>query len=215
MVSLSRYAEERVQINPSIEVGCGVTPMKDNFPDILSSDIEPSPYADKQIDALSMPYLNDSLDSIFAINCFHHFSDKKLFLKESNRVLSNKGTLILLEPSVSFLARLTYPFLFKNETYDLNASLSSLYTSDPMRGANQAASFICFIKSKEEFLFKSGFHIEKIEHCKNSLAYIFSGGLNFPQLLPSRIVRLLIKLPLPDSLFSLHWIIKLRKTNLI
>ena len=114
MVELSRYSELRNKLRPSIELGCGVTPMSDNFPDIISSDIEENPYSKKIIDALSIPYENNSIDSIFALNCFHHFSNKHLFLKEALRVLSNEGTLVLLEPSYSLISRMIYPFLKKD-----------------------------------------------------------------------------------------------------
>ena len=99
-----------------LEIGCGVTPMKDNYPNIISSDIEKSPYADMVIDAVNLPFEGKSIRTIYAINCFHHISDKKKFLEESFRVLEDYGKLIILEPSFSILSLIVYPFLFKNET---------------------------------------------------------------------------------------------------
>ena len=213
MVSLSRYSEKRNQKLPAIELGCGVTPMKDNFGDVIASDIEPSPYADKIIDSLSMPFRSNSLDTIFAINCFHHFSSKQKFLEEARRVLALKGTIVLLEPSFSILSRLIYPFLFKEETYNIYSSIEELNTYDPMLEANQAASYICFEKYRKDFLHGSGFDIEKIEYCTNSLSYILCGGINFPQLAPLPIINFLTDIKLPPLIFSLHWIIVLRKKN--
>ena len=129
---------------PELEIGCGVTPMKDNFPNIIASDIEESPSADIIIDAINLPYSNKSLKTIYAINCFHHISNKRKFIKESFRVLSDKGRLILLEPSFSLISLIIYPFLFKDETYNIFSKINQLNTFDSMKGANQAASYICF-----------------------------------------------------------------------
>ena len=196
---------------PELEIGSGVTPMKDNFPNIISSDIESNPYSEMKIDAVNLPFNNNSLGNIYAVNTFHHISDKRKFIDECYRVLSNKGKLIILEPSYSLLASIIYPFLFRDETYKITDSIDDLKTCDPMIGANQAASYICFFKSKKEFLEGSGFNISKIYFCRNSISYLLSGGLNFLQLLPFFIIKKLMNINLPEKIFSLHWIIVLEK----
>tara|TARA_B100000886_G_scaffold307947_1_gene241303 strand:- start:8352 stop:9074 length:723 start_codon:yes stop_codon:yes gene_type:complete len=208
------YAKsKKVEINnlPELEIGCGVTPMKDNFPNIISSDIENSPSADLIIDAVNLPYSNKSLKTIYAINCFHHISNKKKFIDESFRVLNDKGRLILLEPSFSLLSLIVYPFLFKDETYNIFSSLKQLKTFDCMKGANQAASYICFKKYPNTFLKNSGFKLNTIFHCTNSFGYIFSGGLNFPELLPFKFIKRMMNINFLSFVFSLHWIIVLEK----
>lgn len=211
MVSFSIKNKKNEKKFPELEIGCGVTPMKDNFPNIIASDIEESPSADIIIDACNLPYKNKSLKTIYAINCFHHVANKKRFINESFRVLNDSGRLILLEPSFSFLSFCIYPFLFKNENYNIFSKISDLKTFNSMKGANQAASFICFKKYPNIFLKNTGFKIHRIEHCSNSLAYIFSGGLNFQSILPFFLIKRIMNINYLSSLLSLHWIIILEK----
>ena len=213
MVSFAMQKKGNGKKLPELEIGCGVTPMKDNFPKIIASDIEESPYADIIIDAVNLPYKNKSLKTIYAVNCFHHISNKKRFINESFRVLNDSGRLIILEPSFSLLSLCIYPFLFKNESYNIFSKIRELKTFDSMSGANQAASFICFKKYPNIFLKNTGFKVCKIEHCSNSLAYIFSGGLNFPRLLPFFFIKKIMNINFLSSILSLHWIIILEKQN--
>ena len=85
-------------------------------------------------------------------------------------------------------------------------------TTHPMIGANQASSYICFVKLKNKFLSETGFKLEKIEFCSNSNSYTLSGGLNFPQIEPFPLIKYTSNLKLFPKILSLHWIIKLRKT---
>ncbi len=210
MKSYSIHEDKKNNLK-ELEIGCGVTPMKDNYPNIISSDIEKSPYADLVIDAVNLPFEVKSIRTIYAVNCFHHISDKRKFLEESFRVLQDYGKLIILEPSFSLFSLIVYPFLFKNEIYNIFSSISQLKTIDPMKGANQAASFICFKKYPKIFLKGCGLKIQKIEHCTNSFAYIFSGGINFKELLPFKIIKRMMNIKFLSSFFSLHWIIVLEK----
>ena len=198
-------------ILPELELGCGVSPMKDIFPNIIASDIEESKLTDMNIDAVNLPFENKSLKTIYATNCFHHISDKRKFIDESYRVLSDKGRLIMLEPSFSLLSMLIYPFLFKDESYNIFSSINQLNTCDPMKGANQASSYICFAKNRKIFLKDSGFNVFEIFHCQNSFAYLFSGGINFQELLPYSLIKRMMKISFLSSIFSLHWIIVLQK----
>ncbi|WP_288255399.1 methyltransferase domain-containing protein [uncultured Prochlorococcus sp.] len=214
MVSFANSKKDNISDTlPALEIGCGVTPMKDNYPEIISSDIEETPVVDMVIDAINLPFDDNALKTIYAINCFHHISSKRKFIDESSRVLNEKGKLIMLEPSFSLLSFFLYPFLFRNESYNIFSSIDELDTFDPMKGANQAASYICFKKHPEFFLRNSDLKVSKIFHCKNSFAYILSGGINFPELLPYKYISKIMNMNLIGDLFSLHWIIVLEKRN--
>lgn len=211
MYQNSRLADNRDIKLKGLELGCGVTPMSDIYSDIISTDIEKSPLAEKIVDATNIPYEDQSFDSIFGVNVFHHISDKKKFLQEAKRVLTNKGTIVLLEPSYSLFSKAIYPYLFSTEYYDTTESIHNLNTYDPMEDANQAASYILFVKNKDIFLKDSGFILQNIDYCKNSFSFLLSGGLNFMQLAPFFIIKKLMNASRPYKIFSLHWIIVLRK----
>ena len=134
-------------------------------------------------------------------------------MQEAKRVLTKEGTIVLLEPSYSLFSRAIYPHLFNTEYYDTSESFDNLNTYDPMEDANQAASYILFVKNKEIFLKDSGFTIQKIVYCKNAFSFLLSGGLNFTQLAPFFIIKTLMNASRPFKIFSLHWIIVLRKID--
>jgi SAM-dependent methyltransferase len=43
--------------------------------------------------AVKIPFKNNSFDLIFCVNAIHHFPDKKRYIEESKRTLSNKGVI--------------------------------------------------------------------------------------------------------------------------
>lgn len=196
-----------------IEIGCGITPMKDNFPNIIASDILDSLCSDLVIDATNLSSLTGKFDIIFAVNSFHHISDKKEFLLQCRDKLQNNGKIVILEPADTFLSQILYPYLFKAESYSRSASLDSLKTEDPEIGANQAASYICFKRDSKNFLENTNLKLKTVNYCSNWLSFVLSGGTNFPSLAPIQLVKYLENKRILPRLLSLHWIIVLEKNG--
>lgn len=194
-----------------IEIGCGITPMKDNFPNIIASDILDNLCSDLVIDATDLSSLTGKFDIIFAVNSFHHISDKKEFLLQCRDKLQENGKIVILEPADTFLSQVLYPYLFKSESYSRTASLDSLKTEDPEIGANQAASYICFKRDSKKFLENTNLKIKKVRYCSNWLSFVLSGGTNFPSLAPMRIIKYLENKSILPRLLSLHWIIVIER----
>lgn len=199
-----------------LELGAGVAPMRDSFADVLATDIVDAVGLDMTIDAEHMALEPASVRVIFGQNCFHHFPHPELFFHELERVLVPGGGAILLEPAYGPFASFIYKRLFKSEGFDKEFPDWHTPASGPMHGANQALSYIVFIRDRAQFT--RDFPDLKIVHqqfCDNYLQYLYSGGLNFRQLLPDWALPALklkewLLTPLLPTL-ALHHIIVLRK----
>jgi hypothetical protein len=87
-----------------------------------------------------------------------------------------------------------------------------------MNGANQALSYIVFVRDRAEMERKHpSLKIVYEQRVGNYLKYIISGGLNFRQLLPDSLtgtVSFIEKLVWPfNRWFALHHIVVIRKSN--
>lgn len=194
-----------------LELGCGVTPMSDHYPNILSTDIEETECTSTVLDACNLGNQKQKYSAIYGVNCFHHISEKKKFFEQAGMALEPGGVVILLEPADTVFSRILYPHLFKIESYDTRASIDSLRTEDPVKGANQAASFICFKRDQSEFMKDLEFDLVQTVYLRNWLSFILCGGTNFPELAPYRLIRWLENKDLLTRVFALHWINVFRK----
>lgn len=169
-----------------IELGAGVAPIRDTFPEVLATDVVESEGLDLVINAHQMNFDPGSIRVFYGQNCFHHFSDPNKFFIEVERALVEGGGVILLEPYYGPLAAFLYKNLFKTEVFDTTASSWETFDTGPMSGANQALSYNIFIRDK--LIFEKKYPNLKIVHQElvpNYLKYFLSGGLNFRQILPN------------------------------
>lgn len=199
-----------------IELGAGIAPMRDSYPEVLATDIVFSPSLDRVLNAESMEIEENSARVFYGQNCFHHFPHPDLFFAELNRTLMPGGGAILIEPFYGPLSRFLYKRLFKSEGFDQNYKSWETPSTGPMNGANQALSYIVFIRDRDEFLRKNpNLEIVHMETCNNYIRYLTSGGLNFRQLLPDIFMpalKSLEKMLYPVRYFlALHHIIVIRK----
>lgn len=199
-----------------IEIGSGVAPIRDTFPDVLATDIVPGTGIDHVMDAEDMDLADSSVRALFGQNCFHHFPHPGRFFQELERVLVPGGGVVLLEPYHGPLAAFLYRRMFRTEGFDKHQSSWETPSAGPMNGANQALSYIVFVRDRT--LFEQRFPRLRIVHqetCNNYLMYLFSGGLNFRQLWPDRaspVLSLIQKLLSPlDRWLALHHVVVVRK----
>ena len=198
-----------------VELGSGIAPMRDSYPEVLATDILPSENLDLVINAEKMEFPDKSIRVLYGQNCFHHFTNPTEFFREAERVLVKGGGIILLEPYYGPFATFIYKRLFKTENFDKSLGWESP-TTGPMNGANQALSYIVFIRDQERFVKENP--TLRIVHqglVGNYLKYLLSGGLNFKKLCPDKLVNLIdilefIFSPL-NKIFALHHIIVIRK----
>jgi len=198
-----------------IEIGAGSSLIKDLMPDVETTDLVPYDGLDRVVDAMSMPYEDNTLRTIFAVHCFHHLPDPYKFLSELERTCAPGGGAVIIEPYYGPVASFLYKRLFSNEYFDKNGSATTAY-SGPMSEANQALSYIVFNRERKYFNLKHpNLEIVHSEPLTNYIRYLCSGGVNFRQLLPNFSIPALqlaegLLSPLA-SFLALHQIIVLRK----
>jgi len=199
-----------------IEVGAGVSPMRDSYPDVLATDIVRSDYLDRVLDAEQMDLPDDSVRVFYLQNSFHHFPHPDRFFSELERVVKPGGGAIMLEPYYGPFAGFLFKRLFRTEGYDKHALSWETPVSGPMNGANQAMSYVVFVRDRQVFEEKHPcLKVVRHELAGNYVRYLLSGGLNFRQLFPDACIPFLKRLefgliPL-NRWVALHHIIVLRK----
>jgi len=199
-----------------VEIGAGVSFFKKKYPEIISTDIKKAENLDMVVDALDMPFENSSVRAIYGINCFHHFPNPDLFFKELERTLELGCGCILIDPYYGFIAKRFYKKIFETETFDSTQKEWVNESLGYMNGANQALSYIVFVRDKKKFeeLYPN-LEIVLQKPLNNYLRYLLSGGLNFRQILPSffsPVIKLFEFIFIPvRSIFALHHIIVIRK----
>jgi hypothetical protein len=169
-----------------IELGAGVSMMRDFFPDVVITDVVPATHLDLVLDAQDMHDVKDhSVRAFFGIHCFHHLPDPDRFLSELGRTLVPGGGCILVEPYFGALARCIYPRLFATEGFDMRQPTWTQSAAGSMSNANQALSYVVFFRDRERFELKHPqlrviFHDQLTNYCR----YMLSGGLNFRSIVP-------------------------------
>ncbi|WP_339728439.1 methyltransferase domain-containing protein [uncultured Gimesia sp.] len=199
-----------------IEIGAGIAPMKDSYPQVLATDIVGNANTDKVLDAEAMDLENESVRVFYGQNCFHHFPHPDRFFEELDRTLVPGGGAIILEPYYGPFAAFLYKRLFKTEGFDKSFPSWETPSSGPMNGANQALSYLVFVRDRKEFERKHpSLSIVHEEVMSNYLKYLLSGGLNFRQLCPDILIPLVsfmewVISPL-NRFLSLHHIVVIQK----
>ena len=198
-----------------IEIGSGISFLNEYIPTLEKTDIKPDPALDRTLDAMNMDLPNSSTKLLIGINCFHHFPDAKKFFTECIRVLKPGGGVILIEPYYGVLSAILYKRLFKTESFDKNQK-GWILPQSAMIGANQALSYIVFVRDKKLFmdLFPE-LEIIEVAPLNNGIRYLVSGGLNFKQLFPNRLFSVfrVIEIVLTPIIYlwGLHQIVVIRK----
>jgi SAM-dependent methyltransferase len=202
----------------AIELGAGVAPMRDTYSDVLSTDIVLAPRLDVVMDAQRMALAAASVRVVYAQNSFHHFPDPERFLSELERVLAPGGGAIILEPYYGPAATFVYRRLFRTEGFEKEVPTWETPSSGPMHGANQALSYIVFVRDRARL--EGHFPSLRLIHREpvgNYLRYLCSGGLNFRQIVPDFATPLLRAIEWAASpcnrWLALHHVLVLKKID--
>jgi SAM-dependent methyltransferase len=199
-----------------LEIGAGSSPIKESFPDVLATDIVPGEGIDMAIDASNMDIADSSVRAVFAQNVFHHLPDPSKFFEELDRVLVPGGGAVFIEPYYGILASAVFKRISKYEHFNKLQEFWVSSANSPMSGANQALSYIVFIRDRLKFEKDfQNLEIVMIYPLNNYLRYLLSGGINFIQLAPNFLIPTLKGVekflsPL-NKIFALHYLVVIRK----
>ncbi len=196
-----------------LELGSGGSYLKQLCPRLITSDVEEG-VAERAIDARELPFEDASLRAIFITHVFHHIPDVDRFLREAQRTLVPGGVISMIEVPHTPFARFFFDH-FHPEPYDDRMPGWSFESSDAMMDANQALSWIVFVRDRVRF----GRECPKLELELMGwlpwFSYVLSGGVTRRNLVPGFLVpgvRLADRLLSPlDPLMALHWHVRVRK----
>ncbi len=105
---------------PTVELGSGIGKLKDFKSDAVTTDVEPTPWADAVVDAEALPYADGAVANLVLLDVFHHLADPARFLDEARRVLAPGGRVVIVDPYCSTVSTPIYK-RFHHERTDLSA----------------------------------------------------------------------------------------------
>jgi SAM-dependent methyltransferase len=174
----------------TVELGSGFAPLKARLPDLVATDVEPTPWADEVADAHDLPYADGSLANLVAVDVLHHLADPPRFFDEARRVLRPGGRVVAVEPYTSPLSGLAYR-LFHHEHTDAHVDpfrRDARVAADPLEG-NQALPTLLFFRHAEEFR-RRWPELRIVERQRFAfLLYPLSGGFSRRPLVPRALYR--------------------------
>jgi SAM-dependent methyltransferase len=175
---------------PTVELGSGFAPLKTRLPEIVATDVEPTPWVDEVADAHALPYGDVSLANIVAVDVVHHLADPSRFLDEVRRTLRPGGRLVVVEPYTSPLSMIAYR-LFHHEHTDPSVDP---FSPDPRLAlgaleGNQAVPMLLFFRRADE-LRRRWPELRLVERRRFSfLLYPLSGGFSRRPVAPVALYR--------------------------
>jgi SAM-dependent methyltransferase len=175
---------------PTIELGAGIARFKEVVPSAVATDIEPTPWADRAVNAEQLDYADASVANLVLIDVFHHLARPTRFLDEADRVLRDRGRIIMLEPYCSTLSTFAYTH-FHHEDIDLAAAP---FADDPSLDgspmtANGARPTLVFFRHDCEWRERWP-RLRLVERRRLAFfVYPLSGGFSRPSLLPAAAYR--------------------------
>lgn len=168
----------------TLELGSGIGRLREFVPELVTSDVEETPWASRVVDAASLPYGDGELANVVMLDVYHHLPRPAAFLDEARRALAPGGRVVMLEPYVSPLSGVAYRF--HHERLETDASgFAETESSDPL-DANLAQSTLAFFRQRDE-LERRWPDLAVVEtRLLSLLVYPLSGGFTRRPLLPAR-----------------------------
>ena len=169
-----------------LEIGGGSGNLKEFFPDVISSDIVLAPWTDTVLDAHHLPFHDDTFDNIVLFDVLHHLNDPAQFFSEAQKVLKQKGRIVLMEPYISWASFFIYRFLHPESlVWNINPFKKGWLDKDKNHfQGNQAIPTLIFERYKHRFTQDfPGLKFIKKERT-DFIIYPLSGGFHNPSLCP-------------------------------
>jgi SAM-dependent methyltransferase len=172
---------------PTIELGSGIGQLRDAVPDLVTTDVEPTPWADRVVDADALPYGDGELANVVLLDVYHHLPRPAAFLDEARRALAPGGRVVMLEPYCSPLSSLAYRL--HHERLELDADgFAESDSTDPL-DANLAQTTLAFYRQRDEYHRRWPELPIVEERLLSLLVYPLSGGFTRRPLLPAALYR--------------------------
>lgn len=211
---------------PALELGSGIGQIKAFIPEVKTSEITPTPYAEFVCSAYSIPLAGESVDglwsNILGLDVLHHLCNPLDFFESASRVLKPGGRIVLQDPAATPFGKVFY-LLFHNEPTK-PAAIRPPFRSKPDEDTGEFANMGTGIALFKHHLdpFRSHLHAFDLEllevRFRDILAYPATGGFSHRQLLPTSFLKglLYFESRLPQFILrclGLRMVIVLRKLS--
>jgi SAM-dependent methyltransferase len=117
-----------------VELGAGAGFLKEFIrnPNLKMTDIVENPWIDEKVDALNLPYEENSLDAVVCSHMLHHLAQPVPFIREIEKRLKPGGVLVIADIHTSFMFRLILRIV-KHEgwNYDVDVFDEDAIVNDP------------------------------------------------------------------------------------
>lgn len=177
-----------------LEIGGGSGNLKEFFPDAISSDIILTPWTDAVLDAHHLPFQDANIDNIVLFDVLHHLINPALFFYEAQRVLKQKGKIVLMEPYISWVSFFVYRFLHPEGfvwNIDPFKTACSGKANNHLQG-NQAIPTLIFERDRQQFA-RTFPRLKIIRYERmDFIIYPLSGGFHNPSLCPLFLYNILV-----------------------
>jgi SAM-dependent methyltransferase len=175
------------ELGPVVELGSGMGNIKRHLTDCVTTDVFPNPWLDRQENAYSLSFTDESVGAFILFDVFHHLRYPGAVLKELRRALVPQGRVVIFDPDMSVVGRLIYG-VFHHEPLGLGEAIAWDAPPDftpESHGyyAAQGNAHRVFVR-KELSEALRGWRVRLVER-QPALGYVAAGGFSGPQLYPA------------------------------
>jgi SAM-dependent methyltransferase len=194
-----------------LELGSAAGFFREFAPNLITSELFPTPGVERIADARHLPFANDELDGIVMTDVLHHITDVARFFQEATRCIKPGGQVLMIEPWNTSWSRLVYQRLH-SEPFQPDAGWT-IPDTGPLSGANGALPWILFERDRERFEQQfPEWRIDTIELLM-PFSYLLSGGVSLRALVPGWAYRPIrwIEDTVSQKRWAMFALIKLKK----
>jgi len=176
-----------------VEIGSGGGFLDACLPSVITTEVFWVPHVAAVLDARTLPFSDNRLSAIVLLDVFHHIPDAALFLSEAERCLAPGGRIIMIEPWLTPWSLLIYR-CFHHEPIAPRTPRWRLTGTGPLSTANSALPWMVFHRDRNRF--QRQFPLLSLSELTPfcPFAYLLSGGLTYPAVLPANGARLALRL---------------------
>jgi len=184
-----------------VELGSGMGHIKEHLPDCITTDLFPNPWLDRVESAYGLSFNSGEVSHLILFDVWHHLEYPGTALRQFQRVLSERGKVIIFDPAMGVLGRFVFG-RFHHEPLGLG---EEIYWEAPL-GLRPAEFGYYAAQGNASRVFGSSGFRERLRSWRvaevayfSALAYLGSGGFRGPQLYPTAALPLLNRV---DSFLS-------------
>lgn len=179
-----------------VELGSGIGNLKHKVPTCITTDIFENKWIDQTENAYKLSFENKSVSNLILFDVWHHLEYPGDVLSEFNRVLADKGRVIIFDPDMGLLGRLVYGVFhhepigtFKNIAW--NKQNETAFEELPYYAAQGHANKI-FVGNSFRSKLKD-WNLKLVKRM-SKLSYVASGGYSGKQLYPDNLYSAMKKI---------------------